>query len=171
MTPFSLLISFVNRELGCAVDSIRHPSLTFKDDFSFYSDSAFADDFWISTSIMYLTIPFVKHESIFAIGFTRQSWILWRYRLHTSAVTHITVAISGSTLTLFSLTISGQQWRSLGDDSMRQLWLCFLYWFHSSTVNKLAVSIPSVSRDSVSKLISRFTVTKFCLSISGSALA
>jgi hypothetical protein len=46
--------------------------------------------------------------SIFAIGFTRRSCILWRCRLHTSAATHITVAISGSTVTLFSLTISGQ---------------------------------------------------------------
>jgi hypothetical protein len=73
MALFCLLISFLNRELACAVDSIRQPSLSFKDDFSFYSDSAFAADFWISTSIMYLTIPFVKHESIFAIGFTRRS--------------------------------------------------------------------------------------------------
>ena len=67
MTLFCLLISFVNRELVCAVDSIRQPWLSFKDDFSFYSDSVFADDFWISTGIVCLTIPCVKHESIFAI--------------------------------------------------------------------------------------------------------
>jgi hypothetical protein len=104
---FSLLISFVNHELACAVDSIRQPWLSFKDDFSFYSDSVFADDFWISTSIVCLTIPCVKHEYIFAIGFTRRSWILWRCRLHTLVVTHISVAISRSTVTLFYMTISG----------------------------------------------------------------
>jgi len=108
VTLFSLLISFVNRELACTVDSILQPWLSFKYDFSFYSDSVIGEDFWISTSIVCLTIPCVKHESIFAIGFTRRSCILWRCRLHTSAATHITVAISGSTVTLFSLTISGQ---------------------------------------------------------------
>jgi hypothetical protein len=54
---------------------------------------------------------------------------------------------------------------------MRQRWLCFLYWFHSSTVNYHALSIPSVSHDSVSKMISISTVTQFSLMISGSALA
>ena len=161
MTLFSLLISFVNRELACVVDSVRQPWLSFKHDFSFYSDSVFTDyfwistglvcltipcvnmnlflqsvsrvgreffdavdsirqlplilqwwfqglkwlcfpdDFWISTGIACLTIPCVKQESIFAIGFTRRSWILWRCRHHTSAATHISVSISGSTVTLF----------------------------------------------------------------------
>jgi hypothetical protein len=101
MTMFSLLISFVNRELACVVDSVRQPWLSFKHDFSFYSDSIFADDFWISTGIEGLTIPCVKQEFIFATGFTPRSWILWRCRLHTSAATHITVAISGSKVTLF----------------------------------------------------------------------
>jgi len=45
----------------------------FKDDFSFYSDSVFADDLWMSTGIGCLTIPCVKHESIFAIGFMQRS--------------------------------------------------------------------------------------------------
>jgi hypothetical protein len=48
-----------------------------------------------------LTIPCVKHESIFAITFMRRSWIRWRCRLHTWALTHTSVAISKSTLTLF----------------------------------------------------------------------
>jgi len=101
MTLFCLLISFVNRELGCAVYSIRQPWISFKDDFSFYSDSVFATDFRITNGILCLTIPCVKHEYIFAIGFSPRSWILWRCRPHTSAATHITVAISRSTLTLF----------------------------------------------------------------------
>jgi predicted membrane protein len=108
MTLFRLLISFVNRELVCAVDSIRQPWLSFKDDFSFYSVSVFAADFRISTGMVCLTIPCVKHEYIFAIGFSPRSWILWRCRPHTSAATHIIVAISRSPLTLFSLTISSQ---------------------------------------------------------------
>jgi hypothetical protein len=73
MTLFSLLISYVNRELVFAVDSIRHRDSIFKDDFLFYSDSVFADDLWINTGIVCLTIPSVKHESIFAIGFMRRS--------------------------------------------------------------------------------------------------
>jgi len=98
---FFLLISFVNHELACVVDSVRQPWLSFKHDFSFYSDSVFTDYFWISTGVVCLTIPCVNQESIFAIGFTRRSWILWRCRHHTSAATHISVAISGSTVTLF----------------------------------------------------------------------
>jgi hypothetical protein len=98
---FYLLISFVNRELACVVDFVRQPWLSFKHDFSFYSDSVFADNFWISTGIVCLTIPCAKHESIFAIGFSRQSWILWCCRLQMSGATHISVAISRSTVTLF----------------------------------------------------------------------
>jgi hypothetical protein len=80
----------------------------FSGDFKVYGDSVFADDLWISTGIVCLTIPCLKHESIFSNGFMRPSWILWRCRLHTSAVTHTSVAISRSTVTLFSLTISGR---------------------------------------------------------------
>jgi hypothetical protein len=135
MTLFSLMISFVNRELGCAVDSIRQPWISFKVDFSFYSDSVFAVDFWISTGILCLTIPCVKHESIFAIGFWRRLWILWRCRLHTSAATHISVAISGSKMTMFSLTISCQYWRS------------FLWRFHASTMTLFSLLISFVNRE------------------------
>jgi hypothetical protein len=66
-------IDFINRELVFAVDSIRRRDSIFKDDFSFYSDSGFADDLWITTGIVCLTIPCVKHESIFAITFMRRS--------------------------------------------------------------------------------------------------
>jgi len=134
MTLFCLLISFINRELVCAVDSIRQPWLSFKDDFSFYSDSIFAADFWISIGIVCLTIPYVKHESIFAIGFLCRSWILWRCRLHTSPATHIIVEISGSKVTLFSVMISGQSrcsfhWRFHAST------ISFVFWFRSSTMN------------------------------------
>jgi hypothetical protein len=67
------MISLVNRELVFAVDSSVSFDSIFKDDFSFYSDSVFADDLWISTGIGCLTIPCVKHESIFAIGFMQRS--------------------------------------------------------------------------------------------------
>jgi hypothetical protein len=65
MTLFSLLISFVNRELVCAVNSIRQSWLNFQ--------RWFLVLLWL---IVCLTIPSVKLESIFAIGFMRRSWIL-----------------------------------------------------------------------------------------------
>ena len=43
----------------------------------------------------------------FCYRFKPPSWILWHCRLHTSAGTHISVEISMSKVTLFSLTISG----------------------------------------------------------------
>jgi len=65
-------IDFI-RQPCTSTNSLSIPSITldliFKDDFSFYSDSVFADDLWISTSIMCLTIPCVKHESIFCYRF------------------------------------------------------------------------------------------------------
>jgi len=95
MTLFSLLISFVNRELVCAVNSIRQSWLNFQ--------RWFLVLLWL---IVCLTNPCVKLESIFAIGFMRRSWIRWRCRLHMSVVTHTSVAISRSIVTLFSLRIS-----------------------------------------------------------------
>jgi len=143
MTLFSLLISFVNRELACDVDSVRQSWLSFKHDFSFYSDSVFAEDFLINTGIACMTIPCVKQESIFAIGFTRRSWILWRCRLHTSAATHILVVISGSTVVLgddfwsvvtqFSLAIPCINGDSLFSfDFVRQPWISMRCRFHPS---------------------------------------
>jgi len=169
MLLFSIMISFVNRELVFAVDSISHPWFNFQrwflvlewlsfrwrfmykhwhcvfddsmrhtwiyfcyrfyeslvnslmqstpyvschsyfsGDLKVYSDSVFDDDLCISSGIVCLTIPCVTHESIFAIGFMRRSWVLWRCRLYPLAVTHTSVAISMSLVTLFSLTISGR---------------------------------------------------------------
>ena len=37
------------------------------DDFKFNRESVLADDLWISSDITILTIPYVSHDSIFAI--------------------------------------------------------------------------------------------------------
>jgi hypothetical protein len=54
-----------------------------------------------------LTIPCVIHGSIFAIDLMRQSWIQWRCRLLTSAITQYSWMILRSTVTLFSPSICG----------------------------------------------------------------
>jgi hypothetical protein len=40
--------------------------LDFSDDFKVYSNSVFADDLWITSDIVFLTIRCVSHDSIFA---------------------------------------------------------------------------------------------------------
>ena len=65
----------------------------FIDDFKVYSVSVFIDNLWIRRKIAFLTIPFVSHESIFAIDLMRRSWIHWRCRLDTSTVTHYLLTI------------------------------------------------------------------------------
>jgi hypothetical protein len=136
MTLFSLLILFVNRELACAVDSIRQPWLSFKDDFSFYSDKVFADNFWTSTGIVCLMIPCAKDESIFAIG-------LRVARLFFDAVDTIR-----QLPLIFQLRFQGVQglcfsWRFLvSSDSifthnfMRQPWISMHCRFHPSGVTQ-----------------------------------
>jgi hypothetical protein len=79
----------------------------FIDDYKVYSDSIFADDLWIRSDIAFLTILCVIYDSIFAIHLMCRSWIHWRCRLHTSAVTQYSLTITKSTLILFSLTIYG----------------------------------------------------------------
>jgi hypothetical protein len=106
-----------------------------------------------------LTIPCVKHESIFAIGFMLRSWVLWRCRLHPSAVTHTSVAISRSTvftndfmrqMTLFSLSISFVN-RELvcAVNSIRQSWLNFQRWFLVLLWLIVCLTIPSVKLESI----------------------
>jgi hypothetical protein len=82
-------------------------------------------------------IPCVKHESIFAFSFMHGSWILWSCLLHSSRVTHTSVAISRSTLTLFLLMISGRLWR------------CFHWRFHASTMTLFSLMISLVNRELV----------------------
>jgi hypothetical protein len=59
----------------------------FSDDSKVYKESVFADDWWISRDIVLLTIPYVSHDSIFAIDLMCRSWIHLRCRFHMSAVT------------------------------------------------------------------------------------
>jgi len=88
---FSLSIPSVSRDSN------------FKYDFSFCSDSVFADDLWINIGRVCLTIPCISHKSIFGIDLMHKSCC----RFHTSAVTQILVVISRSVATMFLLTISG----------------------------------------------------------------
>jgi len=81
--------------------------LVFIDDFKVYSYSIFTGNLRISRDIAFLTIPYVSHDSIFAINLMHRSLIEWCCRFHTLAVTQFSVMISSSTWTLFSLTIYG----------------------------------------------------------------
>jgi hypothetical protein len=49
--------------------------LVFIDDFKVYSYFVFASDLWITRDIAVFTIPWVCHDSIFAIDLMRHSWI------------------------------------------------------------------------------------------------
>jgi hypothetical protein len=84
--------------------SIRYGSghSLFIDDFKVYSYSVFTGDLWISRDIAFLTIPSVSHDSIFSIDLMHCSWIHWRCRFHTSAITQYSLMTWRSTLTLFS---------------------------------------------------------------------
>ena len=67
----------------------------FIDDLKVYSYFVFAGDLWISHDIAFLTIPFVSHDSIFAIDLMRGSSIHLHCRLHTSVVTQYSLTIFG----------------------------------------------------------------------------
>jgi len=161
MTLFSLMISFVNRELVCAVNSIRQSWLNFQRWFLV-----------LLLLIVCLTIPSVKLESIFAIGFMRRSWIL--LTLSTPYVSchsyfsgdfkvYDDVVFADdfwSVGTQFSLTIPCVNDDSVfSNDFTRQPWISIRCWFYPSAVTQF------------SKMISRSTVTQFSLMIYGSALA
>jgi hypothetical protein len=106
-------------------------------DFEFNSDSVFIGDLWISKDITFLRIPWVFYDFIFSIVLMRSSWIHWRCRFHTSAVTQYSLMISRSKVTLFSLTIYGSAVTYVFDNSMRQPWLYFCYGFDASFVNSV----------------------------------
>jgi hypothetical protein len=99
----SLLISSVNRELVFVVDSISQPRLNFQRRFLVLQWLSFRwwflDQHWQSVCDNYI----LNHESIFAIDLMPRSCC----RFHTSDVTQISVVISSSASTMFSLTISG----------------------------------------------------------------
>jgi hypothetical protein len=132
------------------VDSTRQLSLSFfRDDFFVYSDSAFAPDLWISSDIMFLTIPCASHDSIFAIDLMCRSWNHLHYCFHTSAITQFSVTSSTSTGLSFRLPFIDLPWHSDFDNSMRQPWLYFCYRFDASVVNSLTLWIPHASCRSV----------------------
>jgi hypothetical protein len=79
----------------------------FIDDFKVYCYSVLTGNLWISRDVAFLTIPCVGHDSIFALDLMCRSWIHWRWRCYTSAVTQYSLTISRSKVTLFSLTIYG----------------------------------------------------------------
>jgi len=137
MTLFSLLISFVNRELVFAVDSIRQPWLNFQRWFLVLLWLSFRwrfmDQHW------HIVFDYSMHQTwiYFCYRFYASLWILWRCRLHTSAVTHTSVATSRSPVTLFSLTISGRLRRS------------FHWRFHVKTMTLFSQLISFVNRELV----------------------
>jgi len=107
----------------------------FIDDFKFNRDSVFADDLWISSAITFLTIPCIKHDSIFAIYLMRRSWIHWHCWFHTSTVSQYSLTISSSIGTLFSLTIYG-------------LAMTYCFWqFNASAMTLFLLSISCIGHD------------------------
>ena len=172
MTLFSLMISFVNRELVFAVDSIRQPWLNFQRWFLVLQ--------WLSFRWRFMD----QHwHSVFDDSM-RQTWIYFCYRFYAWLVNSLKLStphvscysyfngdfkVNSHSLfaddfwsvgTQFSLTIP-----CVNDDSVfsidfsRQPWISMRYRFHPSTVTQF------------SKMISRSTVTQFSLTIYGSALA
>jgi len=71
----------------------------FSDDFKFYSDSAFADDFWSVVTQFSLTIPCVNDDPVFSNDFMRPPWISFTWQFHASSVNHFSMMISRSTVT------------------------------------------------------------------------
>jgi hypothetical protein len=72
----------------------------FIDDFKVYCYSVLAGDLWISRDRLFFSFPCVGHDSIFAIYLMFPSWIHWRCRFHAVPVTHYSLTISRSTVTL-----------------------------------------------------------------------
>jgi hypothetical protein len=79
----------------------------FIDDFKVYRYSLLAVDLCISRDRVFLTISWFGQDSIFAIDLIRRSWIQWRCRFHSVAVTQYSLMISRSTVTLFWPMIYG----------------------------------------------------------------
>jgi hypothetical protein len=140
----------------------------FVDDFKVYSYSVFAGDLWISRDIVFLTIPWVCHDSIFAIDLMRRLWIYRRCQFHTSAVSQYSLTISRSTMILFLPSICGSAVTvfltipCISHDSsfaiylMRGMWIQWRCRFHTTIISLYSLTI------------SRSTVTLFSLMIYGS---
>jgi len=172
MTLFSLMISFVNRELVFAVDSIRQPWPNFQRWFLVLQ--------WLSFRWRFMD----EHwHSVFDDSMP-QTWIYFFYRFYASLVNSLTLStpyvscqsyLSGdfkvygdsvfaddfwSVVTQFSLTIPCVNNASVfSHDFICQPWISIRCWFHPSALTQF------------SKMISRSTVTQFSLTIYGWALA
>jgi hypothetical protein len=73
-------VSFV-KSLTLSIPYVNCHSV-FIDNFKFYRDFVLADDLWINTDIVFLTIPYVSHDSNFS------------YRFDTSIVNSLTLSIT-----------------------------------------------------------------------------
>jgi len=123
ITSVTLLIPYVNCHL------------VFSDDLRVYRHSVCADDLWISRDIVFLIIPSLNHDSIFAIDLMRRSWIQWRCWFHTAVVTQYSLTISRFTGTLFLRLIYGST-------------VTLHFWqFHVQTMTLFLLSIWCVSRE------------------------
>jgi hypothetical protein len=132
-----------------------------REDFLIYNDSAFAHDLWISSDITFFTITCVSHESILPIDLKCRSWIHWRCRFQTSAVTQYSLTVSRSTVTVFAddllicndiaiLTIPCVDHDSIFSiDLMHRSWIHLRCQFHTSPVTQYSLTILKVYSDSV----------------------
>jgi len=107
----------------------------FIDDFKVFRYSLLAGDFCISRDRVFLTIPWVGHDSIFAIDLMRRLWIQWRCRFHWVAVTQYSLTISRSTVTLF--------WPPIYGSAMTE---CFFH-FHAPAMTLFLLSTWCVGRE------------------------
>jgi len=93
--------------LGRAVDSTWQLSLRFQLWLQGLQRLCFHWRFMVARNTVSLAIPCVNDDSVFSIDFMRQSWISVRFRFHQLAATQFSKIISRSTMTKFSVTISG----------------------------------------------------------------
>jgi len=138
----------------------------FSGDFKVNSHSLFVDDFWSVVTQFSLTIPCVKHEYVFAIGFMRRLWILLTLSTpYVSCHSYFSgdFKVYGDVVfaddfwslgTQFSLTIPCVNDESVfSNDFTRQPWISIRCRFYPSAVTQF------------SKLFSRSTVTQFSVKI------
>jgi hypothetical protein len=93
--------------VGRAVDSTSQVSLRFQLWFQGLQRLCFRWRFMVRSDAVSLAIPCVNDDSVFSIDFMRQLWISGRCLFHQSAATQLSKMISRSTVTQFSVTISG----------------------------------------------------------------
>jgi len=138
----------------------------FSGDFKVNCHSLFVDDFWSVVTQFSLTIPCVKHEYVFAIGFMCRLWILLTLSTpYVSCHSYFSgdFKVYGDVVfaddfwslgTQFSLTIPCVNDESVfSNDFTRQPWISIRCRFYPSAVTQF------------SKMFSRSTVTQFSVKI------